>query len=554
MTDRAISGVTMKKFTGKGVYGAVAEGKITVLRRRGSTIKRIHTGDTKRERARVAAAMRNVEKQLQAMYERALGEVGESDAQIFAAYRMLLEDAAYGDFIESIIEGQRVSAEYAVTEAGEHFAERFAAMDDAYMRERAADMRDVSRRLVDSLLGEPARKGAATWGGILCADDLAPSEIMELDQKRVKAFVTAQGSLNSHAAILARSRNIPAVVGVGEGFLCQLTDGAEAMVDGFAGEVFLEPDAQTRERLLEKQRAARKEHRLLQGLRGKENISLDGTRINLCANIGSVEELEAVRASDAGGIGLFRSEFLYMGRDDYPAEEEQFAAYKRALEAMEGGRVIIRTLDMGADKQAAYFGLEREENPAMGYRAIRICLTRPDIFRTQLRALYRASVHGRLGIMFPLITGVTELEQILILCGEVREQLREQGIPFSEHVELGIMIETPAAAIVSDRLAPMVDFFSVGTNDLTQYTLACDRQNPRVERFVDTHHEAILRLIEMSADNAHRHGAWIGICGELAADTSLTETFLRMGIDELSVSPAFVLKVRDVVRSLDLSR
>lgn len=546
--------MTMNKFVGKGVYGAVAAGRITVLQRRDDAIKRIRTEDTGRERARVAAAMENVKTQLQALYERALREVGESDAQIFDVHRMLLEDAAYSGSIDSIVEDQRVSAEYAVTEAGERLAERFAAMDDAYMRERAADVRDVSRRLVASLLGETDRESVASEGGILCADDLAPSEILNLDRKKIEAFVTARGSLNSHAAILARSRNIPAVVGVGEEFLARIKDGDEIMVDGFAGEVFLEPDQETRRRLWEKQRAAQEERRLLQRLRGKENISLDGKKINICANIGSVDELEAVHASDAGGIGLFRSEFLYLERDDYPTEEQQFAVYKRALESMEGKKVIVRTLDMGADKQAAYFGLEREENPAMGYRAIRISLTRPEIFRTQLRALYRASVYGRLGIMFPLITGASELEQILALCGEVREELREQGIPFSKNVELGIMIETPAAAIISDRLAPMVDFFSVGTNDLTQYTLACDRQNPRLERFVDTHHEAVLRLIEMSAENAHRHGAWIGICGELAADTGLTETFLRMGIDELSVSPAFVLKVRDAVRSLDLSR
>ncbi len=547
-------GIGMKKFVGKGVYGAVAAGKATVLMRYENAVKRISIEDTGRERARVTAAIEATKKKLQDIYERALGELGESGAQIFAVHSMLLEDAVYRDSIDSVIESQRVNAEYAVTAAGESLAESFAAMDDAYMRERAADVRDVSQRLTACLAGETDRESVTEEGGILCADDLPPSVIMNLDKKKTAALVMAQGSRISHAAILARSRSIPAVVGAGEEFLAQIMDGDEIMVDGFAGEVFLEPDAETRLALLEKQRAAEEERHLLQSLRGRENISLDGRKINICANIGSVEELEAVHASDAGGIGLFRSECLYLGNSDYPTEEQQFTAYKKLLEGMAGKKVIIRTLDIGADKQPEYFALKREENPALGCRAIRVCLTRPEIFKTQLRALFRASAYGNMGIMFPMITSVAEVEKILEICLEVKAELTSQGVSYSENVEMGIMIETPAAAIISDRLAPMVDFFSVGTNDLTQYTLACDRQNPDIEPFVDTHHEAILRLIEMSAESAHRHGAWIGICGELAADISLTETFLRMGIDELSVSPAFVLKVRGVVRSLDLSR
>ena len=371
---------------------------------------------------------------------------------------------------------------------------------------------------------------------------------------RSLAFVTAHGSSNSHTAILARNMNIPAIIGAGDEFLNEIKDGMEAIVDGYTGEVFVAPDEVTKSKALEKQFADEEKKRLLQELKGKDNVTLDGKKINIYANIGGVENIGAVLLNDAGGIGLFRSEFLYLENSDYPTEEQQFTAYKKVLESMAGKKVIIRTLDIGADKQVDYFDLKKEENPALGYRAIRICLTRPDIFKTQLRALYRASSFGNLGIMFPMITSVSELEKILAICDEVKTELNEQGVEFSDKIELGIMIETPAAALISDKLAPMVDFFSVGTNDLTQYTLACDRQNPDIEQFVDTHHEAILRLIEMSAENAHKHGAWIGICGELGADTSLTETFLRMGIDELSVSPTFVLKVRSAVRSIDLSK
>jgi phosphotransferase system enzyme I (PtsI) len=402
--------------------------------------------------------------------------------------------------------------------------------------------------------------GASTGGAvgddkvIICADDLAPSETVSLDKDKVLAFVTAYGSSNSHTAILARNMNIPAVIGVGEEFLKAIKDGDTAAVDGYSGEIFLDPDEPTLEAVRKKQNTDLEKKKLLQELRGKENITLDGTRVNIFANIGGVENIGAVLLNDAGGIGLFRSEFLYLENDDFPTEDQQFAAYKKVLESMAGRKVIIRTLDIGADKQADYFNLDKEENPALGLRAIRICLTRPEIFKTQLRALYRASVFGKLGIMFPMITSTTEIEEILAICDEVKAELGNEGISYADNIEIGIMIETPAAAVISDRLAPLVDFFSVGTNDLTQYTLACDRQNPKLERFCDTHHEAILRLIEMSAENAHKHGAWIGICGELAADTTLTERFLRMGIDELSVSPTFVLKLRDTVRNLDLSK
>ena len=486
--------------------------------------------------------------------KKALKEVGETNAQIFEIHMMMLEDDDYNESIQNIIDTQKVNAEYAVSITADNFAEMFSAMDDAYMQARAADVRDISDRIIANLTGNVAVQEDSDEKRIICADDLAPSETVSLDKDKVLAFVTAHGSSNSHTAILARNMNIPAVIGVGSDFLKEVQDGTEAIVDGFTGEIFVEPDEETRQRLLEKQRADEEKKRLLLELKGKENITKDGTKVNIYANIGSVDNIGAVLLNDAGGIGLFRSEFLYLENTDYPNEEQQFLAYKRVLESMAGKKVIIRTLDIGADKQVDYFHLKKEDNPAMGYRAIRICLTRPEIFKTQLRALYRASIYGNLGVMFPMITSVSELEKILAICEEVKAELREQGVTYSDTMELGIMIETPAAAIISDRLAPMVDFFSVGTNDLTQYTLACDRQNPDIEPFIDTHHEAILRLIEMSAKNAHANGAWIGICGELAADTTLTETFLRMGIDELSVSPAFVLKVRDAVRNVDLRK
>ncbi len=543
----------MVKYTGKGVYGAVAIGKISVFKKQDFSVKRVHITDTEAEINRVKTAKKAAEEQLHALYEKALREVGETNARIFDIHIMMLDDEDYNESVENIIESQQVNAEYAVAVTADNFAEMFSSMDDAYMQERAADIRDISNRLIANLAGVVSSEISSEDKMIVCADDLAPSETVSLDKDKVLAFVTANGSSNSHTAILARNMNIPAVIGVGGEFLSVVKDGDEAAVDGFTGEVFLNPDEKTKTALEAKRKADEDKKRLLQELKGKENITLDGTRINVFANIGSVDNIGAVLMNDAGGIGLFRSEFLYLENSDYPTEEQQFNAYKRVLESMSGKKVIIRTLDIGADKQVDYFGLKKEENPALGYRAIRICLTRPEIFRTQLRALYRASVYGDLGIMFPMITAVNEVEQILALCGEVKNELKGQGIAYSDSVELGIMIETPAAAIISDKLAPMVDFFSVGTNDLIQYTLACDRQNPDIEDFCDTHHEAVLRLIQTSADNAHKNGAWIGICGELAADTSLTETFLRMGIDELSVSPAYVLKVREAVRRTDLS-
>lgn len=544
----------MKKFTGKGVYGAIAMGKISVFQKQDTLIQRTSVKDTEAEKARVEAAKAAAAEQLQAIYEKALKEVGETNAQIFEIHMMMLEDDDYNESIQNIIDTQKVNAEYAVSITADNFAEMFSAMDDAYMQARAADVRDISDRIIANLTGNVAVQEDSGEKHIICADDLAPSETVSLDKDKVLAFVTAHGSSNSHTAILARNMNIPAVIGVGSDFLKEVQDGTEAIVDGFTGEIFVEPDEETRRRLLEKQKADEEKKRLLLELKGKENVTRDGTKVNIYANIGSVDNIGAVLLNDAGGIGLFRSEFLYLENNDYPNEEQQFLAYKRVLESMAGKKVIIRTLDIGADKQVDYFHLKKEDNPAMGYRAIRICLTRPEIFKTQLRALYRASIYGNLGVMFPMITSVSELEKILAICEEVKAELREQGVTYSDTMELGIMIETPAAAIISDRLAPMVDFFSVGTNDLTQYTLACDRQHPDIEPFIDTHHEAILRLIEMSARNAHANGAWIGICGELAADTTLTETFLRMGIDELSVSPAFVLKVRDAVRNVDLRK
>ncbi len=544
----------MTKYTGKGVYGAVAMGKISVFKKQDTAIKRVHTEDSEGEKKRVAKAKQAATEQLQSIYDKALREVGETNAQIFEIHMMMLEDDDYNESIENIIDSQKVNAEYAVAVTADNFAEMFTSMDDPYMQARAADVRDISNRIIANLTGANTDSTTADEKSIVCADDLAPSETVSLDKDKVLAFVTAHGSSNSHTAILARNMNIPAVIGVGDSFLSEINEGDTAIVDGFTGEIIVSPDEQTLKAYTDKQKRDEEQKKLLQELKGKENITLDGTKINVFANISGIDNIGAVLLNDAGGIGLFRSEFLYLENSDFPTEEQQFHAYKRVLESMAGKKVIIRTLDIGADKQVDYFGLKKEENPALGLRAIRICLTRPEIFRTQLRALFRASVYGNLGIMFPMITSVSEVERIKAICEEVKAELKSEGIEYSDKTEIGIMIETPAAAIISDRLAPMVDFFSVGTNDLTQYTLACDRQNPDAEEFVDTHHEAILRLIEMSARNAHKNGAWIGICGELAADTTLTETFLRMGIDELSVSPTFVLKVRDAVRKTDLSK
>lgn len=544
----------MKSYQGKGVYGAIAIGKISLFKKPETAVKRVRVDDTDGEKSRFEQAKAESLSQLQEIYDKALKEVGKANAAIFEIHQMMLDDEDYNDSINNIIETQSVNAEYAVAVTADNFAEMFSSMDDAYMKARAADVRDISNRIIGNLTGEISNGNFSDEKVIICASDLAPSETVSLDKDRVLAFVTAHGSSNSHTAILARNMNIPAIIGAGDNFLNDIKDGCKAIVDGFTGEIFVEPDDVICKKYLEKQQTDEEKKRLLQELRGKENITLDGSKINIYANIGSVGDIGKVLANDAGGIGLFRSEFLYLENSDFPTEEQQFTAYKKVLESMAGKKVIIRTLDIGADKQCNYFNLKKEENPALGYRAIRICLTRPDIFRTQLRALYRASVYGSLGIMFPMVTSVSEVEKILGICNAVKAELKAEGIEYSEKTELGIMIETPAAAVISDKLAPMVDFFSVGTNDLTQYTLACDRQNPDIEQFVDTHHEAVLRLIEISAENAHKHGAWIGICGELGADTELTERFLRMGIDELSVSPSFVLKIRDAVRNIDLSK
>ena len=544
----------MLTFTGKSVYSAVAIGRISIFKRRDTEVKREHIDDIDAEKARVAKAKERSLEQLQAIYDKALKEVGEANAQIFSIHMMMLDDEDYNDSIHNIIETQQVNAEYAIAVTADNFAEMFATMEDAYMQARSADVKDISNRMIANLSADDIEESVTDDKVIICADDLAPSETVSLDKEKVLAFITAHGSSNSHTAILARNMNIPAIIGVGDAFLTQIKDGQNAAVDGFTGSIYVEPDEDTLAKMSKKQAEDMAQKKLLLELKGKENVTLDGTKVNIYANIGGVGNIGAVLQNDAGGIGLFRSEFLYLENEDYPTEEQQFTAYKKVLESMAGKKVIIRTLDIGADKQVDYFNLAKEENPALGYRAIRICLTRPEIFKTQLRALYRASAYGNLGIMFPMITSVSEVEKALQFCEAIKAELKTENIEYSDNVEIGIMIETPAAAMISDRLAPMVDFFSVGTNDLTQYTLACDRQNPNLEDFCDTHHEAILRLIELSAQNAHKHGAWIGICGELAADTTLTETFLRMGIDEFSVSPGFVLKVRNEVRNIDLSK
>ncbi len=543
----------MRKFKGKGVYGAVAAGIVSVFKRNDVQVKRIKTDNAEAEIARLEAAKEKAYAQLGEIYEKALREVGEANAQIFEIHMMMIEDDDYNEAIAEMINGQGVNAEYAVAVTADNFAEMFSSMDDSYMQARAADVRDISNRII-ACMSDCVNSGNTSHDKvIIVADDLAPSETVSLDKEKVLAFVTAHGSSNSHTAILARNMNIPAIIGVGEDFLSHIKDGDMAIADGFTGELTVNPDEETIALYEKKQQEEAEKKALLQKLKGKDNRTIDGTEINIYANIGSIDNIGEVLLNDAGGIGLFRSEFLYLENTDYPSEEQQLKVYKRVLESMAAKKVVIRTLDIGADKQADYFNLEKEENPALGLRAVRLCLNRPEIFRTQLRALYRASVYGRLGIMFPMITSEWELREILSLCDSVKAELDADNIEYSDSIELGIMIETPAAAIISDKLAPLVDFFSVGTNDLTQYTLACDRQNPHIERFCDTHHEAVLRLIEMSARNAHENGAWIGICGELAADTTLTEAFLRMGIDELSVSPSFVLRVRDKVRKIDLT-
>lgn len=544
----------MTMFKGKGVYGAIAMGKVSVFKRQDIQVRRVKIENSEVEIEKLENAKQLAISQLGEIYEKALKEVGETNAAIFEIHMMMVEDEDYNDAIIEMIEGQKVNAEYAVAVTADNFAQMFSAMDDAYMQARASDVRDISNRIIRCMSDAKTAEEASDEKMIICADDLAPSETVSLDKDKVLAFVTAHGSSNSHTAILARNMNIPAIIGVGSEFLEQIKNGDFAIADGFTGEFILNPSEEEISSANEKIKAEAEKKQLLQSLKGKENITLDGKKINIYANIGSVENIGAVLLNDAGGIGLFRSEFIYLESKDYPTEDEQYRIYKRVLESMAGKKVIIRTLDIGADKQVDYFNLEKEENPALGIRAIRLCLNRPEIFKTQLRALYRASIYGKLGIMFPMITSVWEVERVKEICEEVKTELKAQGIEYSDDVEIGIMIETPASAIISDKLAPLVDFFSVGTNDLTQYTLAVDRQNPHIEQFCDTHHEAILRLIQMATENAHKHGAWIGICGELGADATLTKEFLRMGVDELSVSPSFVLKLRDVVRKTDLSK
>ena len=539
----------MECLKGKSVYKGVAFGKISVLKKDDYVVKRVKIEDTQAELQRVEEAVEASKQQLQKLYEKALKEVGEASAAIFEVHQMMLEDDDYKESIANIISTQQVNAEYAVASTGDNFSQMFASMDDDYMRARAADIKDISNRLVKNLSGQSADVMDLDEPVIVVADDLSPSETVQMDKEKILAFVTVHGSANSHTAILARMMNIPALIGV-DMDLEALHTGTEATVDGFHGEFFVDPSEEVKERIQRKIEEEKEKQELLQQLRGKENVTKGGRHINLYANIGSVADMGYVLENDAGGIGLFRSEFLYIGRNELPDEEEQFQAYKQAVQNMAGKKVIIRTLDIGADKQADYLNIEKEENPALGYRAIRICLAQPEIFKTQLRALFRASAYGNLSIMYPMITSTEEVAQIQAIVQEVKEELKTDGIPYND-VEEGIMIETPAAVMISDELAKMVDFFSIGTNDLTQYTLAIDRQNEKLDRFYNPHHKAILKMIQMVVDSAHQEGKWAGICGELGADPELTETFVRMGVDELSVAPSMILKLRKIIREME---
>lgn len=540
----------MITFTGKGVCGGTAIGKVSLMKKKDRIVKRTRIEDAEKEKERFGKAKEVTLEELTQVYEKALVEVGEANAQIFDIHRMMVEDPDYNESVKSIIETQMVSAEYAVAVTSDNFSEMFAQMEDAYMKARAADVKDISDRIIKNLT-DAETETFTEENMIICAEDLTPSETVLLDKDKVLAFVTAFGSANSHTAILSRNNGIPAIIGVGKEFIESLHNGEDIVVDGNSGMVYVDPDEKTIAEMREKQRKEKEHKELLQTLKGKENVTIDGRKVNIYANIGSVSDIGNVLANDAGGIGLFRSEFLYLGSEDYPTEEEQFTAYKKVLESMAGKKVIIRTLDIGADKQVDYFKLDKEDNPALGVRAIRLCMSRPDVFRTQLRALYRASVYGNLGIMFPMICAVDELKKVLAIAEDVKKELTDQGLEYNKDTEVGIMVETPASALISDELAPLVDFFSVGTNDLTQYTLAVDRQNRKLE-YLAENHRAVFKLIELATKNAHANGIWIGICGELAADCTLTEEFLRMGVDELSVSPGYVLSVRDTVRKLDL--
>lgn len=535
---------------GKSVFGGVSIGKIMFYKRNEKVIKRTHVDDVDAEWKRFCDAKDTAVSQLKELYDKAIEDVGEANAMIFEIHQMMLEDLDYLESIENIIRTQEVNAEFAVATTADNFAQMFAAMDDAYMQGRAADVKDVSERVLDILCGVSGGMKEMTEPCIIAADDLAPSETVQLDKSKVLGFATMYGSSNSHTAILARTMNIPAVIGLGEDLLTKY-DGKMAAIDGFTGMLYIDPDEETMKVMEEKRAKDQEQKALLEQLKGKENVTKSGQKINVYANIGNVSDVGAVLKNDAGGIGLFRSEFLYLENSDFPTEEQQFAVYKQVAENMAGKKVIIRTLDIGADKQVDYFGLDKEENPALGYRAIRICLTRKEIFKTQLRALYRAAMFGNISIMFPMIISVAEVHEIKAIIAEVKEELKNEGIPFKDDVELGVMIETPASVMISRELAKEVDFFSVGTNDLTQYTLAIDRQNAKLDKFYDPHHPAVLAMIKMAADNAHAEGAWIGICGELGADLELTEEFLKMGLDELSVSPAMVLPLRKRIRECE---
>ena len=540
----------MQVYSGKSVFGGIAIGKISVYRKNEQQVKRVRTEDTKGELARYEAAKAAAVEQLQELYQKALNEVGVANAAIFEIHQMMLDDGDYNESVENIIETQKVNAEYAVAVTGDNFAQMFRAMDDDYMRERAADVKDISERVLSVLNGDQKGKVVADEPVIIVADDLAPSETVQLEKDMVLSFVTVHGSVNSHTAILARTMAIPALIGTEELPLDDTVDGKLAVVDGLNGKIYVEPDAQTLEEMKKRRQAELEKKELLQLLKGKDNVTLDGKKIMLYANIGNIKDLATVIQNDAGGIGLFRSEFIYLEKDRYPTEEEQFSIYKTAVETMAGKRVIIRTLDIGADKQCEYFKMDKEENPALGYRAIRICLTRPEIFKTQLRALFRASAYGNLAIMYPMITSLWEVRRIKEIVEEVKAELTAEQLEFG-NPQQGIMIETPAAVMMSGELAKEVDFFSIGTNDLTQYTLAIDRQNPKLDKFYDAHHPAVLSMIRMTVENAHKAGIWAGICGELGADTSLTKEFLEMGVDELSVSPGSILPIRKIILETD---
>lgn len=538
----------MQYFQGKSVYKGIVMGPVAVLKKNDYQVKRARIEDPEAEVKRVKEAVEVSKKQLGRLYDKAVREVGEASAAIFEVHQMMLEDEDYLESMENMIRTELVNAEYAAAATGDNFAEMFAAMDDEYMKARSADVKDISERLVRNLSGEGDNDLSSMKPSVIVADDLSPSETVQMDKEKILAFVTVHGSTNSHTAILARMMNIPALIGVPMD-LNGLKTGMTAVVDGFSGQVIFEPEEDVQKETEKRMQEEAEKQKLLEELKGKENVTPDGRKINIYANIGSVGDLGYVMENDAGGIGLFRSEFLYLGRNDFPTEEEQFQAYKQAVQTMAGKKVIIRTLDIGADKQVDYFNLGKEENPALGYRAIRICLKQPEIFKAQLRALFRAAVYGNLSVMYPMITSTEEVEKIYAIVAEVEEELKAQEVQY-KIPEQGIMIETPAAVMISDRLAEMVDFFSIGTNDLTQYTLAIDRQNEQLDDFYNPHHEAVLRMIRMVVENAHKCGKWAGICGELGADLTLTEQFVRMGVDELSVAPSMILKLRKIVREM----